>query len=149
MSWAGAAMQIGGGFLRAEGAKSMAEDEAAILEYNAALADEEAKTTRETTAETQKLQRDRMRKSLASNRAVTASSGLMMKGTPAAHQLDVIDDYAYDIARTGQEGEVQALRFESQGDIYRMKAEAARKRGKIEYMSHILGGGGGAIGSMS
>jgi len=149
MTWAAMGAQIAGGFIQAEGYEAMAEDEAALHEYNAALADQEAKQTRSNTAEAQRLKRIEMRKTLASNRSITAGSGMMMKGTPAAKQLDVIDNYAYDIARTGQEGEVQARRFENQGNIYRMMARSARRRGRIQSTSALLGGAGSAGSTLS
>jgi hypothetical protein len=145
----GAGMSMFGGFLQAKGAMDVAHDEAAMEEYNAQLALQEAKLTRQNTAEGQRLQRIEMRKTLATNRSITAGSGMMMKGTPAADQLDVIDDWAYEIARTGQEGEIQAGRLESQANIFRMRAKLARKRGRIQKKSAMFQGMGGGANSLN
>lgn len=141
-------MSIAGGAVAAEGEKAMAEDEAVLEEYNAALKVAEAKEVRRNTAEAQRLGRDEMRKTLASNRAAVGASGVQMTGSPAEHQLNVIDDFAYAIGETGRAGEVKARRFETAAEIHRLRAESARRKGKIKAYSHYLSSFGGAASSM-
>ena len=140
MSWVGFAMMAAGALHEASAAEEAGERSGEILDYSARVKEAEAKQTRLTTAQAQKLKRDEMRRTLASNRAATGASGVQFTGTPAEHNLNVIDDYAYDIAVTGQEGEVMARRFESEAAIFRMRARSARKAGDDAAFSAILGG---------
>ena len=146
MAMAGYAMMAVGAIQEASAAKEGGERESAILRYNADVMEAEAKQTRVTAAQASKLKRDEMRRTLASNRASVGASGLQMTGTPAQNQLNVIDNYAYDIAVSEQEGEVKARRFESEADIFRMRARSAQRAGKTGFWSALLGGAGN-IGS--
>ena len=144
-----AGMSIMGAVQQAEGAKAMAKDEAAMEQYNANLMEAEATETRRNTAETQKLGREEMRKTLASNRVAVGGSGVQMTGSPAEHQLNVIDDYAYAIGETGRAGELQARRFESMAEIHRMRKKSALRRGRIQVYSAYMGGAGNTASAMS
>ena len=146
MAMAGYAMMAVGAIQEASAAKEAGERESAILRYNADVMEAEAKQTRVTAAQASKLKRDEMRRTLASNRASVGASGLQMTGTPAQNQLNVIDNFAYDIAVSEQEGEVKARRFESEAEIFRMRARSARRAGKTGFWSALLGGAGN-IGS--
>lgn len=140
MAMAGFALMATGAIQQATSAREAGERDAAILNYSADVKAAEAKQTRVTTAQTKKLKRDEMRRTLATNRATVGASGLQMTGTPAQNQLNVIDNFAYDLAVTEQEGEVKAQRFESEADIYRMRARSALRAGETGYWSALLGG---------
>ena len=138
-------MQLFGGFMRGKAEREAGESAEALGEYKAQLARKYAAEKRVMTAEDQRLKRREMRKTLARNREITAGSGLMMTGTPAAMQLDVIEDFAYDIAKTGYEGEQEARRSEDMAEIYLMEGKAAARAGKIGQQASIFGGIGDAI----
>jgi len=126
--------------MKAMAANQQGKSAEALGKYKGQLAAGEAATTRDQTAEEQRLKRIEMRRTLAANREITAGSGMMMTGSPAEHQLQVINDYAYDIAKTGYEGESQALRSESMAELYNMEAKAAAKAGKMGMWSELFGG---------
>jgi len=132
-------MAVGSG-MKASAAKQQGESAEALGKYKATLARGEAATTRDQAAEEQRLKRVEMRRTLAANREITASSGMMMTGSPAEHQLQVIGDYAYDIARTGHEGEAMAMRSESMAELYTMEAKSAAKAGKMGMWAELFGG---------
>jgi len=133
-------LMAGGAAMKASAANQQGKSGEALGKYKATLARGEAKTTRSATAETQRLKRIEMRRTLAANREITASSGMMMTGSPAEHQLQVINDYAYDIARTGYEGEAMAMRSESMAELYTMEAKSAARAGKMGMWAELFGG---------
>ena len=134
------ALMAAGPVMQGMAAKQEGKSAEALGKYKATLARGEAATTRGQAAEEQRLKRIEMRRTLAANREITASSGMMMTGSPAEHQLQVINDYAYDIAKTGYEGESQALRSESMAELYTMEAKSARKAGKMGMWAELFGG---------
>ena len=141
-------LMAGGAVMQGVAARQAGKSAEALGKYKATLARGEAKTTRLTTAETQRLKRAEMRRTLASNREITATSGMMMTGSPAEQQLQVINDYAYDIARTGHEGEAIARRSESMAELYDMEAKSAARAGKMGMWTALFGGAAN-IGSAS
>jgi len=134
------ALMAGSAAMKASAARQSGKNAEVMGKYKAALARGEAATTRDQAAEEQRLKRAEMRRTLAANREITASSGMMMTGSPAEHQLQVINDYAYDIAKTGYEGEALARRSESMAELYTMEAKSARAAGKMGMWAELFGG---------
>ena len=134
------ALMAGGSYVQMMAGQQQAKSEETLAKYQAELAKRDAAQERSTGAEEQRLKRAEMRKALARNREITASSGFMMSGTPAAKQLELIDNYGYDIARTGYESESRAVRYDTQGQLYKMKAKSARRAGRIGTWSALFGG---------
>ena len=93
MAAAAIGLTLVGGVMQAQAARQQAKDREVMGKYKAELAKRDAANVRMSAAEQQKIRRTEMRKTLARNREITASSGLMMTGTPAAQQLDVIDNF--------------------------------------------------------
>ena len=137
-----------GGKMRSEAYEQAGESAEALGMYKAQLARKEAATKRGLVAEEQRLKRTEMRKTLARNREITAGSGLMMTGSPAERQLDVISDYAYDIARTGYEGEMEARRMEDMAVLYQMEAKAASDAARMNKKASMLETGANVLGKI-
>ena len=112
----------------------------AIAKYNIDMKKQAADRQRSAGAEAQRLKRMEMRKALSRNREITASSGFMMEGTPAMQQLELIDNYGYDISRIGYESEGQARGFDMQAELYKMKAKSAQRASKMGQWSSAIGG---------
>jgi hypothetical protein len=140
MPWAPYAIMAAGATVQAVAVNQQGKSAEALGKYKSQLALGEAAATRDQAAEAQRLKRIEMRRTLAANREITAGSGMMMTGSPAEHQLQVINDYAYDIARTGFEGESQARRSEDMAEIYRMEAKSAARAGKMGVWTALFGG---------
>jgi len=134
------ALMGAGAVVQATAVRQQGKDAEALGEYKAQLAINEAKTISRETAEAQRLKRVEMRRTLAANREITAASGLMMTGSPAENQLQVINDYAYDIAKTGYEGESKARRSMDMAEIYKMEAKSAARASKMGMWSALFGG---------
>lgn len=131
---------IGGTAIQAQAARQQGQTEAAILEYNAAVAKQEAETTRTASAEEQALMREKMRKTLARNEVSVAASGFSMAGSPLDVQLGVIDDYAHDIGTLAYNREIEARKHESQARIFKYQAGAAKEAGRLGVGAALFGG---------
>jgi len=116
------------------------KSDAALAKYNIDMKKQAADRQRSAGAEAQRLKRMEMRKALSRNREITASSGFMMEGTPAMQQLELIDNYGYDISRIGYESEGQARGFDMQAELYKMKAKSAQRASKMGQWSSAIGG---------
>jgi len=142
------ALMAAGPVMQGMAAKQEGKSAEALGKYKATLARGEAATTRGQAAEEQRLKRIEMRRTLAANREITASSGMMMTGSPAEHQLQVINDYAYDIAKTGYEGEAMAMRSESMAELYTMEAKSAARAGRMGEWSAWISGASSMFGAL-
>jgi phage protein D len=126
--------------IQAKTADEQAEEQEAVLEYNAAVARQGKETTRRAALEEKHRIKERTRRTLARNRALTAGSGLQMAGSPFEAQLAVIEDAADELGLADYRSEISVRRQESQAQMFEMQAKAAKRAGKLGVAAALVGG---------
>ena len=131
---------VGGSIYEAMGAKGRAESEAAIHEYNAAVARQGAEAVTRSAGYEQGMMRERMRERLARQSTISAASGFMMDASPQQAELGIIGDYAHDIAMTGYNAETESAQLRNQAKLFEYQAAAAKEAGKLGVGQAVVGG---------
>lgn len=116
---------------------------AAAANYNANLADQNARIALQTSAEATRQQRVRNYKALGAIRANVSASGVTLDGSP----LDVLEESArtaeMDALTTQYQGQLQAWGYQNSADLYRQNARQAVTGGYWGAASALLKGGAG------
>jgi predicted transcriptional regulator len=133
-------MAAGAG-VQAYGAYQQSKSAEALYEYNAAVKEREASQIRRASIEEQITRRTEARRLLATRRAGYAKAGVMMEGSPMEAQLDVASEMSEDIRRLTEQYGFAEQRAKSEAEIERYKASAARRAGRINIFTSVLGGG--------
>lgn len=133
-------MTVAGMTVQAMGARESAKAERAMYKYNAAVAQQEAAQKRRATQEEQQIRRERMRRTLKTQRALYAKGKIRMIGSPIEVQLQAVEDMASDIGALAYGGEIEARRFESRAAIESHRAKTARRAGRMGVAGALFGG---------
>jgi hypothetical protein len=127
---AGVTMAGAGQYQQGQALKSQSESEAAILEYNAFVAEREAEGARMAAREEAEEFSREAERFKARQRALYGKSGVEFRGTP----LTVLNEQAtlleLDRLSILREGSISAARLKSQAGAYRMGAKSAKQRGR-------------------
>jgi hypothetical protein len=134
-----AAASLASGVVSAMGAIQQGEATAASAEYNAAVADRNAKLKLAQTAEAESDMARQHRRQMGQIRAAYAQAGVSMQGSP----LDVIEDTATEQAferdQTEYEGRLQAIGLTEKAALFRAEASNARSAGMINAIGYGIG----------
>jgi hypothetical protein len=145
MAAAAAGMAAVGGIVNAAGNLRAGESAAQANEYNAEIAGQNAILARQQAKEEERRARIQGRKQLGAARAAIGASGVTAEGSP----LDVLEESArnaeLDALTIRHAGEVKAVGFENQKNIYLYQAKESRAAGRISAAGSLLGAGSSAI----
>lgn len=135
------AFMIGGGLLSAYGENEKGQANAAAMEYNAKIADENATIAHTEGIENERRVRVQGRKELGSIRAGYGAAGVTMEGSA----MDVLQESAanaeLDALTTRYNSDMKVRGFKQDAQLARMGASASSSAGMIGAASTILGVG--------
>jgi hypothetical protein len=143
MAWMAAVSAIvglAGSVMQGNAQRQQADETAKILEYNASVNAEDAKAARVAAGEAEKKLQRQQDIMESKQRSYYSKSGFTMSGTPLAMMADTVAQYAIDKSTALWAGEVEAGRYESQGNINLMSARAQKKAGKNAQTNSMLSG---------
>lgn len=142
-----AAASIASGVVGAMGAMQQGKAASAAANYQAQVADRNAKIARQQATVEQDDQRRENMRQLGAIRAAYGGSGLEMAGSP----LDVLEDTSIeqelDVDRIGYRGTLRALGETDKANLARAEAENAKSAGAIGAVSSILKAGTSLLGN--
>lgn len=127
-----------------EGRVARAEGEAAqrVSEYNASVAEQEAKATRARTRFEQRRQSQQAQRIKGSQRAALATSGAQIgTGTPLDLQVEQANELELENLLIGYEGRQAERRLQSQAGLDRTQGQIYRQRGRNEQAAARIGAG--------
>ncbi|OQB51810.1 MAG: hypothetical protein BWX99_02707 [Deltaproteobacteria bacterium ADurb.Bin151] len=116
-------------------------------DYNAAVAEEDAKAAKAKAEYDEKAHRENVRKILATQRALYGKSGLSMEGSPLLVMEDTEKQGELDALAIRYGGDVASARSRSEANLARMTGRNnayAAKAGYIQAGSTLLSGAAGA-----
>ena len=129
-------------------AKENADNQVKLEKYNAKVAEQEAEAKRRAGKAQVDLLQDRKERMLASSRANTAKSGITSAGAPLLVDIESAELSAFDQLTARYNTQVDVNRSLSEANLYKYKASAARRAGRLAVAGAIVGGAAGAAGSM-
>ena len=142
---AGTAVSVAGGVMAAGAAKEQGQNEKAMADYNARVAERDAEATRQKAAFDQKRQAERAARIKSSQTANIAAAGGL--GSPVAADLaaDQASELELENLLIGYEGEIGAQRYESQAAGDRISGNFAAKRGENLATAGYISAGGSLL----
>lgn len=144
---AAALATVASGVVSAAGAMSAGKAQANAANYEAQLADRNAKIARNQAEAEQEDQRRENIRQRGAIRAAYGASGIEMAGSP----LDVLSDTALeqelDVARIGYRGELKAIGEADKAEMARVSASNAKQAGAIGAISAITKTGASLLSS--
>jgi hypothetical protein len=129
-----------GAMVQGNAQRQQADETAKILEYNAAVNKEDAAAARMAASEAEKKLSRAEAIALGKMKAYGSKSGFTTAGTPLAMMADTVAQYAIDKSTALWTGEIEAGRYESQGNINLMSARAQKKAGANAQTNSMLSG---------
>lgn len=132
------AASIGSGVLGAVGAVQQGQAMAAAERHNADVAGMNAVAAREAAAEGARQSERRNRRLLATTRARTAASGLMMEGSPLEVLADNAAEAELERLTILHGGETRARQFEGESSFRRSRAGAFATAGLLSGASSLV-----------
>ena len=135
-----------GGIVSAMGAIQQGKAEAAAAEFNAKAAEQQAQAEREAAAaEASDFRRLEGRK-VAMARAGRGATGVTMAGSPLLVDEATVREVAVGAARVSHAGAVRSNSLLNESDLYKMRADNARKASYFAAGTSLLGSLGGIFG---
>jgi len=142
-----AAATVASGVVGAMGAMQQGKAQSQAANYQAQVADRNAKMSRSQAAVEQDDQRRENMRQLGAIRAAYGGTGIEMAGSP----LDVLEDTSIeqelDVERIGYRGELRALGETDKANLARAEAENAKSAGAIGAVGSILKAGTSLLGN--
>jgi hypothetical protein len=129
-----------GAGLSAYGIRQQAKTQEKLYEYNAEVSRKDAAQIRTASLEEQQIQREKMRRHLAEQRAQIAKSGVTYSDSALEAQLRTAEIYAEEIGMMAYSSEIEAGRYESGAYVSRYKASEAQRAGRIGVGTALVGG---------
>jgi hypothetical protein len=139
------ALGIVGAVVGAVGQFMSMQAAANAAEYNAKVAERNAAAVRAQTGADADDKRRSNRRVISSMRAAYGANGFEMAGSPLDVMSDTVQEQEYDVAKLKYAGELKAIGYTQQADLYSMEADNARAAAPIGLASGILSGVGNAI----
>ena len=116
------------------------ESEERAAKYNVEVARNQAVSEKEAAAAEAQDYRRRESRAAAASRAIRASQGVTMAGSPLLVEEDAVREAALGAARITHAGMVRATGYENDARLYRMRGRAARTTSYIRAGSSLLTG---------
>lgn len=139
----GAIASIAGTMVSAIGAISAAQAQQDVANYNAKVADNNAKAELERAAYESGIIEDERNRVLGAQRAAAASSGVELKsGSPLAVFGDSYKAGELDVLSRLYGGRAAATAFGNDATRFRAEGKAAKQAGTINAVSSVIGGFG-------
>lgn len=140
MSIASPLMLIAGSLIQGQQQADTSSANAAILEYNRQVAEQDAIAALEA-GEYEKQQLERQRRLLlGAQKAAFSSSGFTLSGTPLAIMSDTLAQFELDKLIVGQNAATMVNRYRSQASIYGYSAANQRSTSSTALRSSLLTG---------
>lgn len=133
---------VGGTAINIASARSEAASTAALARQEFAVLRNEAVQRRRMSAEEQHIMREDMQRTLKTQRALYAKSGVTMSGSPMQVQLQTVETMAEDIGMLAYIRETEARKLESGAGFSMMEAGAAQRLGKLRVGQTLFSGAG-------
>jgi hypothetical protein len=134
---------------QANAASAEAKQNAKIAQYNAGIADENAKRELEASALEESMQRDRLRRTLGSANVARAKSGITATGSSIFVQEDSMIQGELDALMIRNKGELAHNNYKSQAAVYRTQAGAYKTQAKNIQTAGMIGVAGTILGGAS
>jgi hypothetical protein len=116
------------------------QSQAAMAQYNAQVAENQATATRQAAAAQEAQQRRKSLQLLSMQQAAIGASGATVEGSPLLDLADAASQAELDARTIRWQGEVGAQRAESQAQLDRMQGDAALRAGYFGAASSLLTG---------
>ena len=142
-------MGVAGALQSAKSKSNDAKNQAAMQDYNARVAEQDAAATEEQTTFAQLRQRRTAARIMGGLRAKLGASGALMdEGAPAALTADQAFELEMENTLMGQQGRTEAAKYRSEAAGYRMGAQFARKSASNALTAGWLNAGRRVIGGL-
>ena len=135
------ALSVAGGGLGAFGALQEGRATSRAAEFNARIADQQARQERQSAAAEARDYRRGENRKLASSTAARGASGVTGAGSPLLVDEATVREIALGSSRLKYAGDVRAKRLEDEAELYRMRGKSARRAGYLNAGSSILSSG--------
>ncbi len=127
-------------------ARAQARAREAIAARNAQLAERQAEAEQQAAVEAAKVQEREGKKLLARQRAAFAVSGVeISRGTPLSVVVKTAKELKAEELTILREGAISAAQRKGEADIFRLRGEAAKKKGKAAGRAATLAAGGSIL----
>jgi len=113
-------------------------------EYNAAIAERDAESARQSAEYEAGLTRKEKEKTLARQRALYGKAGVTLEGSPLEMMAETAGEYEMDALMIERGGKLESQRYRSEAQLSRMKGSAAKRAGYYGAGSTLLTGMGKA-----
>ncbi len=114
--------------------------EQAALNYNAQVAERNAKIAEDKANYEADLQKQKVRRAIGSQRAIQLASGYLMEGSALDLQEDTVVQGELDRLAILYGGDIEAANFKSEAELSRMRGSAAAAAGRTAAFGTVLGG---------
>ena len=127
-------------------ARAQAAAQEAIAARNAQLAERQAEAEQQAAVEAAKVQEREGKRLLARQRAAFAVSGVEIgRGTPLSVVVKTAAELKAEELTILREGAITAAQRKGEADIFRLRGEAAKKKGKAASRAATLAAGGSLL----
>jgi hypothetical protein len=138
----GTGMMAGGQVYSGLSANAEGKSSQNMANYNAQLAEREAKMTEQKTAYQQKLQAEEADRRMSTLRAGLGASGAVTtEGAPLMIQSKQASEFEMENLMTGFQGAQEAQGLRSEANLQRMQGKQARRAGKNAMIGSFIGAG--------
>lgn len=145
----GIGLQLKGAQQAGKAAEAQAKSENAWQEYNAKIADREAKQAQETAGFEERKQRKAGERLKARRRTQAGKAGILLEGSFEDVSEEVATELEIDALMIRRGGEVGAQALSSQAQLSRLKGRSAILRGRAKRRAAGIGGFARGLSSAS
>jgi hypothetical protein len=146
LSATAAATAGAGAVMSYQGQKAQAESESAIAEYNANIAEGEAKEAEQSAVYESMQNRRKTRQILASQKAAIGQTGAVISGSPLLALADTEKQLELDNVMAARNSVLGTNRFRQQSSLFNYQSKAVKKYGNAQATGSLLAGAGQAAG---
>ena len=144
---AAAGIGAAGLVMQGQAAKQQAENQETISEYNATVAENEARAAREIGVQEAQQFSQRARRLQARQRALFAASGVSLEGTPTELLISQSEELEFDRQQILRNASIRGESLGSRAVGERLQGQAAVERGRSALTGSLLQAGGQVTGA--
>ena len=135
-----------GAVMQYQGQKAASKSESAIAEYNAKIAEGEAKEAEQNAVYESMQNRRKTRQVLASQNAAIGASGAVKTGSPLLALADTEKQLELDNVMAARNSVLTSNRFRQQSNLFSYQSKAVKRYGGAQATGSLLAGAGQAAG---
>lgn len=129
-------------YMSYKGQKEQAQSESAIAEYNAKLAEGEAKESEQNAVYDSMQNRRKSRQIIASQKAAIGASGAVKTGSPLLALADTEKQLELDNVMAARNSVLSSNRFRQQSNLFGYQSKAVKRYGGAQATGSLLAGVG-------